>query len=624
MLEPDAPRQFAPIEDLDPEPPGRQAHRRELILALAILIVVVGLAGGNWWDQQSKLTHYQAGGRAAAARDWDRAAGQYAAAGDYADAPRRATDAAHQVAERDTQYAVATDAAQHDNWLRALQAIRKVAAVQPQYRETPALQRQAETQAYTAALSGTIALRPQATPPGLYSYTADGWRFLAGSDSGSRVRGICGDGGVLFDTPRTGRTRGPGPSITGSLMLPAGAGRDLRRAAPDGKSDPVPPVRYNPATYQYTCTPGGLWGILQRQDGGIALNDGQGADYPFWLMYQTAEQRGPVPLRLPDQTWPIRVLAVPPRGEQILITGLGDISPAMLRPGPPPGMARTRFYLADAGGGNPRLLDDLAGWPGSTEISPDGRFLLLTMYRPLTGNRGLASTLLLDLTGAIPTRPLAQMPLDLDHQRAVGDAAFIREGPRRGQVLTVGDDPRAPQLRIYDPAQRDLDPLVQMTGPPDLSEITRLQAGPDGALLITVADTSYVTGGRTGLLAYLDPQARLTIIRPPRIGNLYLNQAWLRPGHLIYELQDSGADREAHYAVYSLALDHLGGADPVPVQTYSGTIDTQEWNELTTTLTSWRIGSGAFAYVSSNGELHARSFDGTVDVVLESGVGGLY
>jgi hypothetical protein len=624
MLEPDVHRQFASIEDLDPEPPRRHAHRREVILGLAILLVVVALAGSNWWDQQRKLTHYQAGGRAAAARDWDRAQAEYAAARDYADAPRRATAAARQVAERDAQYAIATAAAGHDNWLRALQAIRKVAAIAPQHRDTRALQQQAETHAYTDALSGTIALRAPATSSGLYSYAPGGWRFLAGSDGGSRVRGICGDGGVLFDTPRTGRTRSPGPSITGSLILPAGAGRDLRRAAPDGTPDPVPPVRYNPATYQYTCTPGGLWGILQRQDGGIALNDGQGADYPFWLMYQTAGQRGPVPLRLPDQTWPIRALAVPPRGERILVTGLTGISPAMLRPGPPPGMARTRFYLADADGGNPRLVDDLAGWPGSTEISPDGRFVLLTMYRPLTDNRGLGTTLLLDLTGQIPTRPLAQMPLDLDHQRAVGGAAFIREGPRQGQVLTVGDDPRDPQLRIYDPARRDLAPLVQVPSAPDLSEITRLQAGPDGALLITVADTSYVTGGRTGLLAYLDPQARLTIIHPATGGDLYLSQAWLRPGRLVYEAQDPGAGSEAHYVVYSLALAGLGAADPTPVALFSGTVDSQEWNELTTTLTSWRIGPGAIAYVTKSGELHARSFDGTVDVVLESGVGGLY
>src|SRR5689334_17812522 len=83
MLEPDVPRQFAPIEDLDPEPPGHQAHRREVIVALAILLVVVGLAGGNWWDQQRKLTHFQAGTRAAAVRDWDRARAEYAAAGDY-------------------------------------------------------------------------------------------------------------------------------------------------------------------------------------------------------------------------------------------------------------------------------------------------------------------------------------------------------------------------------------------------------------------------------------------------------------------------------------------------------------------------------------------------------------
>jgi hypothetical protein len=624
MLEPDVPRQFAPIENLDPEPPVRHAHRREMILGLAILLVVVGLAGSNWWDQQNKLAHYHAGGRAVAGQDWDRAQAEYAAAGDYADAPHRAGDAARQVAERDAQYAVAADAAQHDNWLLALQAIRKVSAIEPQYRDTRALQQQAETYTYMDALSGTIALRAQAAPPGLYRYAPGGWQVLAGSDSSSRVRGTCGDGGVLFDTPRTGRALGPSLSITSSILLPDSVGRDLRRTAPGGTGDPLPPVRFNPATYQYTCTSGGIWGILQRQDGGVALNGGQGAGYPFWWMYQTAGQPGPVPLHLPDQTWPIRVLAVPPQGQQILVTGLTGISPAMLRPGLPPNMARTRFYLADAGGGNPHLVDDLAGWPGSTEISPDGRFVLLTMYRPLTGNRGLGTTLLLDLTGQFPTRPLAQMPLDLDHQRAVGGAAFIREGPRQGQVLTVGDDPRDPQVRIYDPARRDPNPLIQVPSDSDLSEITNLQAGPDGALLITVADTSYVTGGRAGLLAYLDSQARLTIIHPPPTADLYLSQAWLRPGRIVYEVQDPGLESAAHYAVYSLALDRLSTADLAPAEIYSGTIDTQEWNEPTTTLTSWHIGPGAIAYVTKNGELHARSFDGTVDVVLESGVGGLY
>ena len=60
------------------------------------------------------------------------------------------------------------------------------------------------------------------------------------------------------------------------------------------------------------------------------------------------------------------------------------------------------------------------------------------------------------------------------------------------------------------------------------------------------------------------------------------------------------------------------------MEIYNGTIDTQEWNEPTTTLTSWHIGPSTIAYVAKSGELHARSFDGTVDVVLETGVGGLY
>ena len=57
--------------------------------------------------------------------------------------------------------------------------------IQPAYKDVDALAAQAEDQVLTDALSGTIVMRQQANPPGLYYRGPAGWVWLQGSDKWS-------------------------------------------------------------------------------------------------------------------------------------------------------------------------------------------------------------------------------------------------------------------------------------------------------------------------------------------------------------------------------------------------------------------------------------------------------
>src|SRR5690349_5852839 len=204
MMADDRERPFeATIEELDAPPPADPARalRWERLLGLLLVLGLLGFGLWQWGDQQSRAGHYRAGAQAAAARDWDAAAREFAAASGYADADARRADARANAATRDRQYALATDAAGRADWVAVLQALQPLQLVAPDYRDVAALQSRALDQAATTALSGTVALRLQADPPGLFRFAAGGWRALPDSDAASRVRGRCPDGTVLYDVP---------------------------------------------------------------------------------------------------------------------------------------------------------------------------------------------------------------------------------------------------------------------------------------------------------------------------------------------------------------------------------------------------------------------------------------
>src|SRR3954447_7801990 len=87
--------EFAPIEELDPEPATDAAHigRREVVVGLLLVCALVAFGAWQWWDQGGKWGHSRAGEQPAAPHDWAAAHDAYLAAGDYADAARRAAEA---------------------------------------------------------------------------------------------------------------------------------------------------------------------------------------------------------------------------------------------------------------------------------------------------------------------------------------------------------------------------------------------------------------------------------------------------------------------------------------------------------------------------------------------------
>src|SRR5689334_17550995 len=152
--------------------------RWELVLGLLLVLAVTGFASWQWWDQQTRLTHYRAGARAMVALDWTTAHAEFAAAAGYGDAETRAADAAGLESARTAAYtaALAADAAGH--WTDLVAPLARLRTLGPQYRDTPRLIAAVEQHVYLPTLSGTVVLRADATPPGLYTYSTGGWRAL--------------------------------------------------------------------------------------------------------------------------------------------------------------------------------------------------------------------------------------------------------------------------------------------------------------------------------------------------------------------------------------------------------------------------------------------------------------
>src|SRR5262249_27747878 len=98
-------------------------------------------------------------------------------------------------------YGAAVNASGAADWLTALRELKALQSVQPEYRDSAALYASAEREVYRAALSGTVALRSTATPPGLYLRSGDNWLWLQDSDANSSVRVLDNCGYIVYNVP---------------------------------------------------------------------------------------------------------------------------------------------------------------------------------------------------------------------------------------------------------------------------------------------------------------------------------------------------------------------------------------------------------------------------------------
>jgi hypothetical protein len=622
MTNPDLPthnRHFAPIEDLDPEPATRvrRGHRWEFALGVLLVLGLAGVGGWQWWQGQAKLAAYQAGARAAANGDWDSAYAAYGRAEGYADATARAAAAGQTIARRNAQYGSAAAAAQAGNWPAALQAIRQVQQIAPHYWDTAQISQEAQQHVYTAALSDAVVLRPTAAPPGLYIYTAGGWRWLQGSDSLSRVQATCADGEIIFDAAPSQPAVTPTPLPAPSLLRPRGNNynsyveRRLLGSRPDGTADPRGALAFDPL-YHYLCTAGGLWGesALAPQDNPLPRD--LVVFGPFAWTYQPFGGQ-PITPTLPGPAW--AVLGPTPDGQQMLLLDGTDIGAPNLH---------ARLYLADPNGGNRRPLGDFSGGVMMSSFSPDAHYLLLTMREAET-----ATTRLLDLTGSQPARVLAQGNRDPRvpyYYDAFG--AFLGLGAQAADGLLTWTDGSQRHIRLIDPTHPDTPLIDTQLAIPSLSAYPFGPSIDASGLLLNIQALDGLGAEVRQLLVYIDPAGQIHTFDPGiKSSGDFVGNAWLQDERLIFAISgiSDSAGTGFPYTLFSVPLSQLDSPAPSVTAVYTGTYKFAQPDTPTIApVPTFHLGPSVLAYTTASGDLHARTYDGAIDLLLESGVTALY
>jgi hypothetical protein len=599
----------ARIEELDAPPPAGPPRHWELVLGLLLLLGLAGFGGWQWWQGGSQASAYRAGAQAAAARDWDAAYRAFMQAADYEDAAARAKDAAAQRTERDTQYRLATEARAAGRHLDALTAIRRVLAVAPAYRDSADLAAALQAEVATAALSGTIALRPQAIPPGLYAYGAQGWLALAGSDSASQVFDVCPDGAVLFDVPGGDTVPVPVPTLDpdSARVTSLLRGRRLVVAVPG--APPRATLTLDPTQFQsFGCHELGVWGASYAAAAAQIIG-AYGMLQAEHVAYQPFDDQVPHVPALPGPAW--YVLGIAPDGRHIALIDTAGLVP---------GNWRTRIYLAAPDGGGRRLVFDGPGVPGYTPFSADGRYLLLDLQQAAAAAGRLHHTVqVVDVTGAAPPRVLADVPQDAG-PAILGPrvlARFVQRWGRDPEVLLRTPETDGQTIRLFNVAHPERPP-VRYTTAADLGLLLFWDtSGTAGGLALAWQNWLPDITPRTGTILYIGDDDRVQVTEIALAGNTQIIRATVRAGRLLVATMPYGRGPDDSRWEETFSSRPIGPATGATVnRLYTGTESTPPLGR------SWYLGPGLLAYTSPSGEVYARAYDGSADVRLDSGVRG--
>ena len=581
----------AGFEPLDPEPPAAagRARRREALLGGLLVLALVGFGLWQWAGTQIALGHYQAGGQAAAQDDWPAAATAYAAAGGYQDAPARAAAAATAGIVRDTAWAAAQTPIAARDWLRALPPLETLQTVAPAYHDAGRLAVAAATQVAVAALSGTVLLRPQATPAGLYAYTGTTPHHLPATDTISAIQSRCPDGALLVDAPLPAPAGPPVPPLPDGPLR----SRELLLETPGG-TVPQPLTLRAGAYERFACGATAVWGLRSALVAGPAPPILAAALQAAYEARGAADAGALLPV-LPDPAWAI--LAVAPDGRHILLA-----DPRPLRDG---GGAWPLYWAAPDGSGR-RLLATLTGFPRSTQVQDDGTVLVVTDTPAAGGSPWDTRVLLVRAAGGPPILLAEGITDPLASALPVRQATFLPPGPRGGQVVIGVEDGGTLQVRLFDAVGRAL-ATVPIPGASAQAVPAGLDVDPaSGTLAVAWDDPDGYATGSAGFVLTVDAAQRAEVRRPALIPGDDLGGAWVRAGRLIYE---SGLT-PTWPARLSLRSLPLAAAPAVaPVEIYSATNLVPE----VVPAALYRLGPAFLTYLTPSGEVRARTYDGAVD-----------
>ncbi len=596
------------LDDTPPEarPPRPREPRRELLLSLLLLLSILGWTAWDTWRTQHLLASYQVGARAAAQYDWDGARAAYLAAEDYRDAQARAAAATTQITRRDTLYTASAQEAGGAEWIAALRDLRGVEAIQPGFRDSARLRTEAEQQVYTAALGGSIALRPAARPPGLYIYRAGRWVWLKDSDAASTVRGSGSGCYAVYDVPAPAAAPQPSvvdPSARGIGGVP---GRRLLVARQQGATMRFQPLILPPQDFgTFTCGDQGVV-ALRYQGGPDRSNDprlrlvANVYDDPD-VQFQPYDRAITMTFLLPGTAWAVLDHS---RADDVLV--LGDYTRTT---GSAP---RTDVYLANVAGTR-RLLAARDAVVQRAVLSPDGRFVLLDELGGSAGGAGYEHRLvLLTVDGTRSPVILRRSDEEIAPSSGWFWTWFISSGVYAGQALIGGPS-------LWDNTIELLDP----THPDQIRQVARLEANEQFMMLQPLA-SGLLLGWRavtpTGEMrfAYFDRNGQtrpLDLRLPPFEAPWAVTQA----GDSLVYVGAIGVELNGQRLHMGIQRLPLAGAGP-PATLYEYRL---LQNDPDGPAISWTLGPGALGVVH-DGELHALSYDGPVDLVLERGIERIY
>jgi hypothetical protein len=631
------------VEDLDPEPvpKGRLVQAREVVLGLALLIGVLSWAGWQWWDQERKTNSYRQGQQAEYAQRWEEAYANYSAASGYKDADSRATEANRLIKERDRYVSEAVQHASSKEWAASLKALQEVHRIQANYWGTALLPVDIEQHVYQEALEGVVALRTGADPPGLYYSKAGKWFRLHRSDKWSRVLSDGTGEYIIYDVPGEGWTPLPTPlpsTFPDAFTGPVSAelkGRQLMVAWPQaGVDEPgFAPLAFDPSRHDYYRSgKNGVWALAwasqifdwQSPFRGEATTHGT-------IAYQRADSTITSTLVLTGSSLVVggakwAVMAMDPDGEHLLMADWDHANGG--------GSKTVRLHYTGPVGDNPRLVYTHNGDMGNAQISPDSRFVLVSTYSPITLSRmEKQSMVLIDLHGELPPRTLAEATTAIsgvESNLSYGflTAAFLPAGPFAGKIALSKryDDGYAYDISVVDLIHTDA-PIAQVK----INDTARVAwtATMDEERLVFFSQRFYSGSSDSNpadnrpVSITMAPDATPIVSRlsiddyGSRVSVYSVQQGYFVYGGEEYRRIDRRNNTErSTIALYSLPLEEIGSSRPRPTEIYRQTVSSN-WGGLFT------FGQGLFAYLDS-GELHAHTYDGKTDVLLETGVHSLY
>ncbi|MEO5952742.1 MAG: hypothetical protein ABIQ44_09780, partial [Chloroflexia bacterium] len=526
-------------------------------------------------------------------------------------------------------------------WLQALRDIRALARIQPSYRDLDVREKLATEKVYDDALGGTVVMRQAANHAGLYYRTPAAWVWLEGSDTKSTWLANEGQSHIVFDvaSDRSNATPTPTPTPDKNGIPNTYIGRSLVDAKIADSKLSFSKISFDPGVYPP---------IFVGDDGMWAINGNMFQEYAeyvypfvrnyFWgsaLAYQPYASEISARVELTASTTYTEGTVftfVDPNSNRYLLAhwinghAYGPDKDTVIK-----------LYAGAAGDNNVRLVYTHAGGRlESAQLSPDGRYLVVTTQEEYKQSLDRIATNLLDLEGTNPPRIIKEV----FRYSGSGDlltltAAFVSKGVYTGKLVLAEYGGVGTQVSLLDPAQATGGAQAFYT----LSTTTILgdiqtswyitQQDQDG---IVVAEKGY----QNQLYSAITFTSTVRVLVLPRKGlpetyavvldepTSEMPKITVSKNKITLNVRKPARtqDDEEEFTVYEMARS----ADARGIQNMKEVFTTGKAGQQNFRFgqqTTLHIGRTLLAY-THNGELHARTKDGQVDLVLETGAPVIY